>query len=78
MTTPREPCPGPIRLGDQYILYCDGCGHRDVDDEWEEKDHFHTPYECFKNKRGRCVWKIHAGKPCTQVGLTTPPDASQR
>ncbi len=64
---PIKACPGPIWLGDQYILWCNGCGLRDVDDEWSEDAHANTEYECLPNDGTRCVWKQHAGRPCAEL-----------
>lgn len=61
-----DKCPGPLRLTDQYIMFCTKCELRDVDDEWDEEAHKDAEYECFLNAKGKCVWKAHANRPCTK------------
>lgn len=59
-------CPGPLKHGDQGILFCNTCDTNEGDENFD-KAHEDSEWECFKNLEGICVLRRHAGRACKTI-----------
>ena len=63
-------CAGPVHFADQGIEVCNTCGGC-ICCDFNDVNHIHAEYECFKSKEGRCSLKAHSGRPCKETPAPT-------